>query len=77
MPDLYACGFTRVAYSYVLRHVDHLTFFIENRDLYQSGFRRHHSRSTTLLRLCDTRLSSVKKTQITDAVFLDIKSPLT
>ena len=51
----------------------HLILFIEDHNLFhpfQSGFRRHHS---ALIRLCDTWISAVNKTQVAGAVFLDLK----
>ena len=40
---------------------------------FQSGFCRHHSCHTALIRLCDTWLSAINKTQVAGAVFLDLK----
>ena len=40
---------------------------------FQSGFRRQRSCHTALIRLCDTWLSAVNKTQVAGAVFLDLK----
>ena len=53
-----------------------LILFIEDHNLFhpfQSGFRRHHSCHTALIRLCDTWLSAINKTQVAGAVFLDLK----
>ena len=54
----------------------YLILFIEDHNLFhpfQSGFRRHHSCHTALIRLCDTWLSAINKTQVAGAVFLDLK----
>ena len=50
----------------------HLILFIEDHP-FQSGFRRQRSCHTALIRLCDTWLSAVNKTQVAGAVFLDLK----
>ena len=53
-----------------------LILFIEDHNLFhpfQSGVRRHHSCHTALIRLCDTWLSAINKTQVAGAVFLDLK----
>ena len=53
-----------------------LILFIEDHNLFhpfQSGFRRHHSCHTALIRLCDTWLSAINKTQVAGSVFLDLK----
>ena len=59
------------------KHIhQHLILFTEDHNLFhplQSGFRRHHSCHTALIRLCDTWLSAVNKTQVAGAVFLDLK----
>ena len=54
----------------------HLVLFTEDYNLFHpfhSGFRRHHLCHTALIRLCDTRLSAINKTQVAGAVFLDLK----
>ena len=54
----------------------YLILFIEDHNLlhpFQSGFRCHHSCHTALIRLCDTWLSAINKTQVAGAVFLDLK----
>ena len=55
----------------------HLILFTEDHNLFhpfQSGFHRHHHcKSTALIRLCYTWLSAINKTQVADAVFLDLK----
>ena len=60
-------------YKYIYKH---LILFIKDHNLFhpfQSGFRCHHSCHTALIRLCDTWLSAVNKTQVASAVFLDLK----
>ena len=54
----------------------HITQFIEEFDLFhrfQSGFRNKHSCHSALVRMCDTWLSAINKSQLTGAVFLDLR----
>jgi hypothetical protein len=49
---------------------------MESHDLfyrYQSGFRKFHSCSTALVRLCDTWLAAVNRSEVVGAVFLDLR----
>lgn len=59
------------------RHIHkHLTQFIDDHSLFhplQSGFRRHHSCHTALVRLCDTWLAAINQSKIAGVVFLDLK----
>ena len=55
---------------------EHRMLSIEDHNLFrpfQSGFCRHHSCYTALIRLCNTWLSVMNKTQRADTVFLDLK----
>ena len=50
--------------------------YLENNNLLyhlQSGFRRHHSCQTALIRMCDTWLSAINHNKTVGAVFLDFK----
>ena len=54
----------------------HITQFIEEFNLFhvfQSGFRNKHSCHSALVRMCDTWLSAINKSQLTGAVFLDLR----
>ena len=59
------------------RHIyKHVAQFAEDVNLFhkfQSGFRSKHSCHTALVRLCDTWLSAINKSQLTGAVFLDLR----
>ena len=59
------------------RHIyTHVAQFAEDANLFhkfQSGFRSKHSCHTALVRLCDTWLSAINKSQLTGAVFLDLR----
>ena len=59
------------------RHIHkHLTQFIYDRNIshpFQSGFRQRHPCHTALIRVCDTWLAAINQTQLTGAVFLDLK----
>lgn len=54
----------------------HITEHIERNNLfhsYQSGFRKNHSCHTALVRLCDSWLTAINKSEIAAAVFLDFR----
>lgn len=59
------------------KHIQkNLLEFVETHELFhpfQSGFRKYHSCTTAITRLCDTWLSAINKTKLVGAVFLDIK----
>lgn len=53
-----------------------LTSFLENNNLLaenQSGFRKHHSCCTALLKLCDSWLQAINEKKMVGAVFLDLR----
>ena len=62
------------------RHIHkHLTQFIEDCNLFhpfQSGFLQRHSCHAALIRVCDTWLAATNQTQLTGAVFLDLKKSI-
>ena len=77
-PKYFQTSFASIYFVQTLeKHIHkYLILFIEDRILFhhfQSGFRRHHSCHTALIRHCDTWLSVINKTQLTGAVFLDLK----
>ena len=54
----------------------HIVNYMENHNLFyqfQSGFRKHHSCSTALTRMCGSWLSAINDFKLVGAVFLDIK----
>jgi len=54
----------------------HMVHFMESNNLFyqfQSGFRKYHSCSTALVRLCDTWLSAINDSKLVGAVFLDLR----
>ena len=59
------------------RHIQkHLYQYLNTRSLlhlHQSGFRPRHSCQTTLINLCDSWLSSINKSEMVGALFLDFR----
>ena len=59
------------------KHINkNISSFMETKSLFhelQSGFRKHHSCSTAITRMCDTWLSAINNSQLAAAVFLDFR----